>query len=168
MIGISQVGVRNMVIFATYIEGLAPAGTEHLNTASKLSREVEVSCLEHTTVEIEKSTARSEEWLDAAVVHPIYLRTNGAATSSIRILTSFRMPGVSDQCHWNDLRNPANGEWATRVYQPTVAAFYLVQPTIHGIRECVLVCELAAEPGAELIQRRFVLGTCGTDEEKNR
>ena len=168
MIRISQVGVRNMVVFAAYVERLAPAGTEHLNTASKLRREVEVSCLEHIPVEIKKSASRREEWLDAAIVDPIYLRTDGAATSAIGILTSFRMPRVSDQCHWNDLGNPANREWAARVYQPAIAAFYLVKASIDGVRECVLVCELPAEPGAELIERRTVLSTCGTDEQKSR
>ena len=166
MIHISQVGVRNMVVFAAYVEGPPVTGTEQLNTASKLGREVEVSCPKHGAVEIEKSASRRKEWLDAAIVDPIYLRTDGAATSAIGILTSFRMPRVSDQCHWNDLGNPANREWAARVYQSAITAFYLVQASIDGVRECVLVCELPAEPGAELIERRTVLSTCGTDEQK--
>lgn len=115
MIHISEVGVRNMVVFAAYIEGMAVTGTEHLNTASKLGREVEVSCVEHALVEIKKSASGSEEWLNAAVVHPIHLRTDGTSTSAIGILTSLRMPRVSDQCHWNDLGNPANREWAACV-----------------------------------------------------
>lgn len=168
MIRISQVGIRYMVIFAAYIEGLTTARTEDLNPASKLGREVEVSCLEHGSVEIKKSASGGEERLDTAIVYPIHLRTNGTATSAVGILTSFRMPGVSDHRHWDDLGNPANGEWAARVYQPTITALYLVQSTIHGIRECVLVCELAAKPGTELIQRRSVLGICGTDEKNNR
>ena len=166
MIRISQVGIRNMVVFAAYVEGPAPTGTEHLNTASKLGSEVEVSCLEHAPVEIKKSASGSEEWLDVAVVHPIHLRSDGAATSAIGILTSLRMPRVSDQCHWNDVGNPANGEWGARVYQPAITAFHLVQASIDGIRECVLVCELPGEPGAELIERRPILSTCGTDEQK--
>ena len=123
MIHISQVGVRNMVVFATYVERPPTTGTEQLNTASKLRREVEVSCTKHAPVEIEKSASGREEWLDVAVVHPIHLRTNGAATSAIGILTSLRMPRVSDQCHWNDIGNPANGEWAADVDQSAITAF---------------------------------------------
>jgi hypothetical protein len=115
MIHISEVGVRNMVVFATYIEGMAATGTEHLNTASKLGREVEVSCVEHALVEIKKSASGSEEWLNAAVVQPIHLRTDGTSASAIGIPTSLRMPRVSDQCHWNDPGNLANREWAACV-----------------------------------------------------
>ena len=95
MIHISEIGVGNMVVVAAYIEGMAVPGTEHLSTASKLGREVEVSCVEHALLEIEKSASGSEEWLNAAVVHPIHLRTG----------------------------NPANREWAACVNQPAIAVF---------------------------------------------
>ena len=64
-----------------------------------------MSCSEHSVVEIEEATAGSEEWLDAAVVHPIHLRTDGTAASAIGILTSFRMPRVSHQCHGDNVVN---------------------------------------------------------------
>ncbi len=123
MVYIAQVGVRNMVVFAAHIERPAPIGTEHLNTASKLGREVEVSCLKHAPVKIKESAAGSEEWLDASVMHPIHLRTDGASTSAIGILTSLRMPRVSDERHWDDVGNPANGEWPLGINQPTIAVF---------------------------------------------
>jgi len=118
MIHVSQVGVRNVMIFAAYIGRVAQTGTEYLNAASKLGCEVEVSCVEHASVEIKKSTAGSEEWLDAAIVHPIHLRTDGTATSTKGILSSLRMPRVSDECHWNDVGNPANRDWAAYIDQP--------------------------------------------------
>jgi hypothetical protein len=74
-------------------------------------------------LKIQKSTAGREEWLDAAVVHPIHLRTDLTATSAVGILTSLRMPWVSDEYHWNDVGNPANGEWAAHVDQPAVTVF---------------------------------------------
>jgi len=154
------------MVLAAYIERPPPAGTEHLHTACKLGGEVKVSCVKHIPVEIEKSAAGSEEWLDAAVVHPVNLDTDRTATSTVCILSPLGMPRVANQRHWNDIGNPANRKRATCVDEPAIAVFYLVQATIDRIRECVLVCELAAEPGRELIDGRTVLSIGRADEEK--
>src|SRR5215472_9593855 len=94
MITISQIGVRNVVVLATHVEGPAPTRTEQLDAASKLGGEVEMGCVEHTPVEIKETTARSKKWLEAAIVHPVHLRSYRTATPAIGIATSSHLPGI--------------------------------------------------------------------------
>ena len=155
-----------MVVFAAYVEGPAPTGTEHLYAASKLGGEVELGCLEHISVEIKKPTSGSEERLDVAVVYPIHLRTDRTATFTIGIVTSVGIPWVSHNCQGDKVEHPTYRKRPTCINQPGVATFYLVQAPVNGIRKGVLVGKLATEPRRVLIQRRSFLCACATDKEE--
>jgi len=168
MIHISQIGVRDVMVFTAHVKGPASIRTEDLNPACKLRSEVEVSSPEHAAVEVKKSTSGSEKWLDAAVVYPIHLRTNGTATSAVGIMTTRRTPWVSHECHWNNIEYPTDRDRPTGINQPGVAAFELVQPSVDAVRKGVLVFKLATEPCRELIERWPILCTGSADKEKQR
>ena len=63
----------------------AVPGSEQLHAGSDLGREVELSGAEHLPVEIEKTSAACEKWLDPMVVKEIDLCTDGTPAGSMGI-----------------------------------------------------------------------------------
>src|ERR1700752_4647286 len=130
---ISQIGVRNVVILVSKIEGGTPADCEQLHSGTKLSREVEVGFPKQLMVEVQKASPGRKKWFAPPEVHEVHLYSNRAAANAIRV-HSVTIPGtgIADQCG-SYLENPANCEWVALVNEPFVTVLDLVIPRIHGV-----------------------------------
>jgi hypothetical protein len=107
----TEIRVGNMVVLVSQIKRGVAVGCAQLQSATKLSREVEVRLPKHPMVEIQESATTREEWFDAAEVHEVCLCTNRTATDTVGVYpVTIPSARIAHQCRGRDrcLRAPAS------------------------------------------------------------
>lgn len=83
-VDVAQVGVGNVMIFVARLNAAVPR-SKYLHAPRNLGGEIELSGAEHTPVEVQKSPAARQKWLDPVMVKEIDLCADGTAASSVSI-----------------------------------------------------------------------------------
>jgi len=163
----APVGVGNVMIFVAKVDAVVPGG-EYLDTCPELGGEVELSGVEHPTIEREEASAAYEKGLNSAIMEEIDLCPDWtpAATVGIHSL-SIGLP-LAYQRQWDHLGNIVKCEQMTRKNEATISCLDLVHATVRSAAERMAVSELPVEPEPEFI--RCVCGSVlgASDANKER
>src|SRR5262252_2074211 len=113
-------------------------------------------------VEVQKAAAAGEKWFYAAIVNEVYLRTDRAAASAVRIRSSAStgVP-VTDQRHGDCIEHPAHHKGFPRVDEPFVAVLDLVISRTDYARKRMTIFKRAAKPiGVLAVRSLWLLCHC--------
>lgn len=137
-----------MVVLVSKINCGPSVGCEELYPTPKLSSKVELlSSSKHSMVEVQEAATTREKGLEPAEVHEIYLCTDRAATDTVAIRTvTVAGMRIADECHRDDVENPAHREGRAIVDEPFVAALELITSRTHSARKCMSVFKGSVEP----------------------